>query len=280
MKKRLFDKSLFTIKDEFGTINLFKIAIPQFLELFFINALGIISTVIINRISADSAVGVDGATKVIGIIINLAAFINTGAAILLSIYMGRDNADAVKKICFMNFAMTTIVNLSLSLVLFIFARPILILTKLSGEKLANAVVYARIRAPFLFISSLSSCVTTILRCYGDSKPTLVVGIISNIVSVALSILAITDLSPFKSKITGVSVASVCGTIVSGIIALAYWIKNKKPITNKFDSKLLKQLLKIGFPACVKTFPLWGRGRRVRLFLVGGGGGGVHGGGRV
>ena len=35
--KKFFDKSLFTIKDGLGELNLFKLAIPHFLDLFFIH---------------------------------------------------------------------------------------------------------------------------------------------------------------------------------------------------------------------------------------------------
>ena len=104
-KKKIFDSSLFTLEDNFGKLNLFKLAIPQFLDLFLINFLSIISTIVINRISSGSAVAVDGAGKVFNIITSVTMLVNTGTSIMLSIYMGKNNEIAVKKLCYINLVL-------------------------------------------------------------------------------------------------------------------------------------------------------------------------------
>mgnify|MGYP006926050518 FL=1 len=40
-KKKIFIPSLFSLEDDFGKLNLFKLAVPQFLDLFLINFLSV-----------------------------------------------------------------------------------------------------------------------------------------------------------------------------------------------------------------------------------------------
>lgn len=251
-KRKFLDKSLFTLEDNFGKLNLFKLAIPQFLDLFLINFLSIISTVVINVISDKSAVAVDGAGKVFNIISTVTAIVNTGSGIMLSIYMGKNDVDSVKKLCFVNFVLTTIIGVTLNLILLIFAEPIYAMINLDGEKLTQAIKYSRIRCMFLVLGSLSSCMNTVMRCYGDSKPTFFSGILSAVISTFLNIVAITKISPFSDPITGVSVAGISGNVISFIVSFCFFIKKRIKITPKFSSNLIKQLFKVGIPGGVSA----------------------------
>ncbi len=251
-KKKIFDSSLFSLEDNFGKLNLFKLAIPQFLDLFLINFLSIISTIVINRISSGSAVAVDGAGKVFNIITSVTMLVNTGTSIMLSIYMGKNDEIAVKKLCYINLVLTTLICLSLSFTLFLFPRQIYSLINLSGQKLEQAIKYTRIRCMFLTISCLGTCFNTIMRCYGDSKPTFFSGIGSALVSTVLNVLAISKFSPIQDKIVGVAIASVIGGVTSFTIALVFFIVKKIKIIPKFQAKLVKQLFKVGLPGGISS----------------------------
>lgn len=251
-KKKLIDKSLFTLEDDFGKLNLFKLAIPQFLDLFLISFLSVISTIVINQISTTSAVAVDGAGKVLGVVSTISTIVNTGSSIMLSIYMGKNDTDSVKKLCYINFALTSIICLSLNFILLVFAEPIYRMMNLSGDKLAEAVKYSQIRCMFMVFPQLAACMNTIMRCYGDSKPTFYSGIASAVVSTVLSTIAITDISPFSDPIVGVSFAAIASGLVQFIISLIFFLYKKIKITPKFSSKLIKQLFKVGLPGGVSA----------------------------
>lgn len=252
MKRLTWDKSLFTIEDKSGKINLFSLALPHFLDLFLINALGVISMIVINLISSDSAVGVDGANRVIAIITSISNLPNIGATILMSIYMGKGDKETVKKIYFINFITTIVICSALSAIFAIFARPILILTNLSGVKLSQSVTYARIKVPFIVLSSLATCMTSTMRVHGNSKPTLYAGILSAIVSTSLSLLAITKFNLFSTPIIGVSFAGVFGFLTMFLIAFVCWKKQGLKMTKKYEFTLFRKIFKVGVPGSISN----------------------------
>lgn len=252
MRKKFWDKSLFSLKDDLGSLNLFRLAIPHFLDLFFISSLSLVSTIIINRISSSGAIGVDAANRILNIIIVITNLINIGSTILMSIYMGRGEKETVSKIIFINFLFTLIVNISLSLIVFVFAKQFLTLINATGEEFYTALTFLRIRVCFLFFSSITTCIVGMLRCYGDNKPTLICGITTNVVSTTINILSLTQYNPFPTPLLCVSFAPVIGTFVGLILGIIFWLRKKIKITFKLDVKLFKHMLKVGVPGGVSN----------------------------
>lgn len=248
MRKKIIDKSLFTLKDSLGELNLFKLAIPHFLDLFFISTLALVSTITIERFIEGGAVAVDSATRILNIVIVVTNLVCTGANILISIHMGRNDLETVRKLCFINFVFTIIINLTLSVIVFIFAEPFIKIVNSNSnqEEIKTALTYLRIRTFFLIFSSLTTCIVGILRCFGDNKPTLICGIASNIVSTAFNLLSFT-LPTEHAKLLMVSFAPVIGTFVGFGLAFTFWKLKRFKITCKIDFSLLKHLFKVGSP---------------------------------
>jgi len=253
MKKKLIDKSLFTLKDSLGELNLFKLAIPHFLDLFFISTLALISTITINHFITGGAVAADSANRILNIVLVVTNLVCTGANILISIYMGRNDLETVRKLCFINFVFSIVINVSLSIVAFVFAEPFLALvnSNATATETITALTYLRIRTCFIVFSSLTTCIVGILRCFGDNKPTLICGIVSNVVSTVFNIFALT-LGSDKSKLIMVSFAPVIGTLCGFGLAVAFWIRKKFKITYKIDTKLVKHLFKVGAPGGISN----------------------------
>lgn len=252
MRKKFWDKSLFSLKDELGSLNLFKLAIPHFLDLFFISSLSLISTIIISRISDSGVIGVDAANRILNIIIVITNLINIGSTILISIYMGRGDKETVSKLIFINFVFTLIVNLTLCLIVFAFSKQLLHLLNAKGEEFYTALTYLRVRVFFLFVSSLTTCIVSMLRCFGDNKPTLICGVVTNIISTAINILSLTEYNPFPTPLLCISFAPVIATVVGLLLAIVFWIRKKITITFKLDFKLLKHMLKVGIPGGISN----------------------------
>ncbi|MBO4962236.1 MAG: MATE family efflux transporter [Clostridia bacterium] len=251
--KKFFDKSLFTLKDGLGELNLFKLAIPHFLDLFFISTLALISTIVINRFIPGGAVAVEAANRLINIIIVITNLICTGANILISIYMGREDLETVRKLCYINIVFTIIINVLLSVIIFIFAEPFLNLVNSNStpEEIRTGLVYLRVRVCFLSMNSLSTCLLGMLRCFGDNKPTLISGIIQTIVSTGLNFLALTQKTQ-TAKLYWVSFAPVIATFVGLSISYICWKLKRFKLTCKIDFKLLGKLLKVGAPGGVSN----------------------------
>ncbi len=252
MRKKFWDKSLFSLKDDLGSLNLFRLAIPHFLDLFFISSLSLVSTIIISRISETGVVGVDAANRILNIIIVITNLINIGSTILMSIYMGRGDKETVSKIIFINFLFTLIVNIFLSLIVFIFSKQFLTLINATGEEFYTALTYLRIRVCFLFFSNITTCIVGMLRCYGDNKPTLICGITANVVSTTINILSLTQYNPFPSPLLCVSFAPVIGSFAGLLLGIVFWLRKKIKITFKLDFKLFKHMLKVGVPGGISN----------------------------
>ncbi len=247
MRKKFFDKSLFSLKDDLGELNLFKLAIPHFLDLFFVSLLGLVSMVVTNYISNNSALGVSTANTLINMVLNVANLANVGATILMSIYMGKGDVETVKKISFINIILTIIINTILCVVLIIFAEYFLALMQLNSAQMSDAITYLRIRLAFLILNALTTCIVSMLRCYGDNKPTLVCGLVTNVVSTALSLITISPINFFSNQILGVSYAPVIGSALGLIIGVVFWLKSGAKLKINFEGKLIKRLFVVGTP---------------------------------
>ncbi len=87
-KLRLFDPALCTLQDESGTLKLWSLSFPIFMNLVFNLLLGTVNTVALTYVSPSAVTAVNVSNTVIGIPTVLLNMIVNGMLVLLSLALG------------------------------------------------------------------------------------------------------------------------------------------------------------------------------------------------
>lgn len=246
-KLRLFDRTLCTLQDESGTLKLWSLSFPIFMNLVFNLLLGTVNTVALTYVSPSAVTAVNVSNTVIGIPTVLLNMIVNGMLVLLSLALGGGRKGAVGGIFKTGLIASVVFSGFLFGLLGFFAEPILRLMGLSGATLSSGVSYLRIRALSLSFAAVTNCITARLRAHGFAAPTMIAGILSNAVNAAGSVFAV---SPFYkgNKIIGVAVMTVVGQLCGMIYAV---LRARKTVCGGAKAAVsfadLRHILAVGVP---------------------------------
>lgn len=245
--KEFFSNPLFEINDSAGRINLFAMSVPLFFQLIFNLMLGTINTIVLTYVSDEAVTAVNVANTVLNVPVILLTMVTNGLLVILSYSLGKGNG-AAGDACVTGIAINIISAVAISIICFTQAPVFMQLMGLSGRTAAQAVLYFRIRSLFLVFQALAVCYTAILRANGFAKPTMISGMIINIINAAMSVMVVCGWIMPNNKIAGVSFAAVIGQI-AGFIYAYIALKRKYEVKQKgrFTRQLSLRILKIGVP---------------------------------
>ena len=191
MKKNvLFEKELFRIQTESGSMNLFALFIPLLLEQLFISGLGTVNTLVLSQVSEDAVAAVGAVTQIINTCNILSTIVSTGAAAVINNYLGATKLQEAKDASIVAIVLCTILGIMLGILMIIFRNSVISFMNLTGDIAGYARIYLVIRCTFFFISVATVMINTVMRCYGIAKTALYSGVTSNIVNLLGNVLAV------------------------------------------------------------------------------------------
>ena len=250
---KLFDRSVLQIHDEFGSVSLPKLMIPQFFELLFVQLLGTVNTMMLSHFSETAVAAVGVANQVIGMLVILLGMIKVGATIFVSISFGASRKEAAYNAAGLGVFWSVALGLLAGAVFFLFAEPSMSLMKVEGETLSYAASYFKIRMAFIVFTLLGNALLSFLRCNGHSVATFAAGVTQNAVNIALSYLVIYRPFPFLLKgVPGIAAAAVISQAVGLLIALLAWRKYGFPLIFKQSAGLFFKILRVGAPGATSS----------------------------
>ena len=135
--------------------NLYKLAIPIFIELLFMMLLGTVDTIMLSRFN-DNAVGaVSNANTVINFLTVLINVVSVGIGVVISNYLGAKNEDFAKRAISTGVFFNTILGLLLFLFFQFFGDSLFKLVGTSEVFILNSTNYLKIVTmgiPFIALS--------------------------------------------------------------------------------------------------------------------------------
>lgn len=201
---------------------------------------------------ALAAVGSNG--PVINLIVNLFLGISVGANVVIATYIGRANADGVRRAIATAGALALVSGVILLVVGLSVASPILTALGTPPEVLADATAYLRVYSlgmPFMMVYNFGSA---ILRSCGDTRRPFYALVAGGVVNVGLNLLFVLV---FDMGVKGVAAATV---IANGISAAIIWMVlrrepdpygiNPRTLSLRHSTELSK-ILRIGLPAGIQ-----------------------------
>ncbi|WP_373831180.1 MATE family efflux transporter, partial [Bacteroides heparinolyticus] len=140
-----------------------KLAAPIFIETLLIMMLGAVDTFMLSRYSDNSVAAVGVVNQIIMLTFLVFEVINLGTSVLCSQYLGAKLQKNVVQVVGISILMNFVIGITISLILYFCARPILHLMGLTSTLMQDGMDYMRIVGAFAFFQALSLTLSASLR---------------------------------------------------------------------------------------------------------------------
>ena len=240
-----------------GKTTLMKLALPIFFESLCNNSLGTINTAILSNYSESAVAAIGTANQLLIMFTMLFTVVSLGASAVTSNCLGAKRHHEAKVASFVAIVFSLILSLAVGILCCAIARPTLVAMNLDEPTIADALPYYQIRTITLFLPAMTTAFSSILRCYGITKPGVFAGIISNVVNLALCFAAVNLFADNRAVLLiGIAVACVVGQL-GGLAYIIVCFRRKriglaKPDTFKKALGDLWKILQIGIPGGMST----------------------------
>ena len=229
---------------------LLRFALPMLVGNIFQQLYNMVDSIIVGKFVGSNALGAVGAVGNLNFLFfSLCLGLASGIGILISQFFGAGKDDYVKKIIANSVYIITISGAVMSIISFVFARPILYLMNTPAENMEDAVIYMQIVCGATVIVAIYNGISSILRALGDSKTPLIFLIVSSFINVGLDLLFVLV---FHWGVAGAAWATVIAQFISAIGSILFALSRnpylkleKRHFT--VDNDIIKKSFQIGLP---------------------------------
>ena len=258
--------------DEIDYRQVINIMIPILVDQAFIACLSLLNTAMISSAgtAAVSAVGMVDSLNVF--LLNVFIALATGGTVIVAQYTGNGNREKASLSAAQAISAVALVALMIGGVIVLFPGPILNLLFSGAEP--DVFNYSKmyfigsgISYPFIGIVNAVCCD---LRGKGETKPSLVLSIITNLSSVAFNFLFITLLG---WGIMGLCIATVASRVLGAVCSILYLLKLDHTLAFTFqkalhlDFSMQKRIFLIGIPFAAEQVFFNGGKLITQIFIV-------------
>jgi putative MATE family efflux protein len=216
--------------------------------------MGIVDTFMLSALSDDAVSGVGAANQYIHIAILVLEVVGTGAAIVVSQYLGSKRYLEASKISALAVTLNLGVGLLISAGYLVFSRSMMSAMNLQGEVLAYAEQYLSIVGGAIFLQAIINSLAAIIRVHGWTRQTMYVSLGMNIIHVVGNYLLIFGKFGFPELgVQGAAISSVISRVIALVFffwllyqVVEYRIKFQFYIT--LSKEYIGRILHIGIPA--------------------------------
>ncbi len=197
-----------------------KIAWPAMLESFFIAFVGLVDSFMVSSLgsAAVASVGLTTQPKFVGLALFFA--VNVSISALVARRKGEANREGANRIFVTALTFVIIMAVIISVLLVVFADPIIELCGSELETHDGAVTYFRIIMGGMIFNCIQMGVNAAQRGCGNTKITMRTNLVANTVNVIFNFLLIDGHLGFPALgIKGAALATVLGTVVASIMSV-------------------------------------------------------------
>ncbi len=208
-------------------------AIPSIAEMVFMSLIGSIDTIMVGQLGANALAAVALPAQPRMIMLSVFFALNVGVTAIVARRKGEQRRDAANLTLRNAIMLVAFIALIIMVLGLVFAEPLMRLaggntnTPDDAEVLKGAVTYFSIMAWSLPVSAISMCINAALRGVGNTKITMQVNMISNIVNVIFNYLLIGGKFGFpRLEVAGAAIASVIGIAAGALLSLWVVVQGK------------------------------------------------------
>ncbi len=248
--------------------NFYKIAWPSALEALLVATIGAVDTMMVGTLGKDAinAVGITNQPKFV--LLAMIFSLNTGITAVTARRKGQNNQKEANRTIRAGIILCTAISLLVSLLGYLYAKPILLLAGAQKSYLSDAMIYFRVLMFSIPFTALNLTINAAQRGCGKTRISLITNVISNVINIIFNYLLINGIGSFPQLgVKGAAIATAMGAFVAFCISLitlfnrngylsfhykAGWYLHKKllqPIFKVSSSAFVEQVfLRIGFLA--------------------------------
>ncbi|MDO5825271.1 MAG: MATE family efflux transporter [Methanosphaera sp.] len=233
-----------------------KLAIPIMISMLLTASYNIIDGIWVAGLGQAAIAGIGFVTPIFMILNGVSVGLGSGATSSISRFVGAKNHEGATQSAEHALFIFLIASIILTIVFLVIQEPLIISYGASGESLKEALEYSTPLFMGLFGFMFANGASGILRGEGDMTRAMYAVIVSVIFNAILDPIFIYVLSMGSA---GASLATIVSSIASALVIM-YWIVVKKDtyvevdLKNfKYDSHIVKDILKVGLPASMDMF---------------------------
>lgn len=257
--KKLYDRSQIDWEHlSFGTKELWLLLLPVIIEQLLNSLMGMADTMMVSHVGSAAMSAVSLVDSINILVIQVFAALATGAAIVCSQYLGREDTEGANRAARQIFLTVLTISAALVAVCLIFCRPLLRLVFGEVEPLVmqNSITYFTITVISYPFIALFNAGAAFYRAGGDSKFPMKVSTISNVMNVVGNAILIFG---FGLGVEGAAISTLVSRIFCAVVVLAYLSRaGRHPIVlNHYfsirpDFRLIRMVLAIGIPSGIEN----------------------------
>ncbi len=248
-----------------------RIALPSVAEMVLMSLIGSVDTMMVGQLgeTALSAVALPGQPRMIMLCMFFA--LNVGVTAIIARRKGEERRDAANltlRNALMLVLLLSLVVMGLAVSL---AEPLMRLSGGNENTTADAIVlrdavdYFTIMAWALPVNAVAMCINASQRGIGNTKLTMYVNIVSNVVNVIFNYLLIGGNFGFpRLEVRGAAIASVIGMVTGSSLALFTVLRGKRHEgylhvsfreSWRFDKSTMRSIVKVGGNAMIEQLSM-------------------------
>ena len=230
-----------------------KLAIPIMISMILTALYNIVDGIWVAGLGPTAIAGIGFVTPIFMVLNGASVGLGNGATSSISRFIGAKNKEMATKSATQSLFIFLVASIILTVIFMIIQEPLLRSYGATGQTLNEAVAYGTPLFLGLIALMFGNGCSGILRGEGDMKRAMYVVIVTVILNASLDPIFIYTLGMGSA---GASLATVVSSAIAAIVIM-YWILIKKDtyidvtLKNfKFDSKLSKDILKVGIPSAL------------------------------
>ena len=238
--------------------NFIKMAWPSALEALLVGLVGAVDTMMVGGLGkhAIAAVGITNQPKYI--LLAMIFSLNVGITAVTARRKGQKNQTGANNVLRTGILLSTIISLTMSVLGYVFARPILLFAGAENSYIKDAVTYLRIIMFSIPFQSLNLTINAAQRGCGKTKISMWTNIASNLVNIVFNYLLINGIWIFpRLEVAGAAIATAMGACVAFIISTATMFRRHNYLSFyhksiwTFRRNILNPILKVSSSAFVE-----------------------------
>ena len=230
-----------------------KLAIPIMISMVLTALYNIVDGIWVAGLGPTAIAGIGFVTPIFMVLNGASVGLGNGATSSISRFIGAKNHEKATESATHSLFIFLIASVILTIIFMIIQEPLLVSYGAAGQTLNEATAYATPLFLGLIAFMFSNGCSGILRGEGDMKRAMYVVVITVILNASLDPIFIYTLGLGSA---GASLATIVSSAIAAIVML-YWILIKKDTYInvslkgfKFNSKLTKDILKVGIPSAL------------------------------
>ncbi|OPA80892.1 MATE family efflux transporter [Paenibacillus selenitireducens] len=241
-------------KQQDKPLTLFGLTWPIFLEQFLQTIILNIDTLMLSKYSDRAVAAVGVSSQILTVAYLMFGFVTVGLSVFISQLLGAGKEQEASKVGSISMGLNLIFGVAVSLILVVFAKPLLVMMKLPPELMEEGYTFLFTMGWFSFIVAIMNTANAILRMHGFVRQMLLLSfavIVLNVIGNYLFIYGPLGIPVLGVK--GVALATGMSRIIGLAIVLYMLMKYMRhPLSYKqmfrFPIDYVKEIMKIGIPS--------------------------------